>query len=136
VKIGADHVTRYLVTSEGGEVISERVIYSALLTGATRAKDGMLLEHEKSFYSATVDDLPDDDGLARAVGELAGELHALREAPVIDPYPGPAILMQQAAGVFFHEAVAHRLEGERKNDEKEGRTFKGQIGWQILPDFL
>jgi predicted Zn-dependent protease len=136
VKIAADRVVRYLVTSEGAEVISERVIYSALLTAQTRAKDGMLLEHEKSFYTASVEDLPDDAGLARSVAELVGELHALHDAPVIDPYTGPAILMHQAAGVFFHEAVGHRLEGERQNDEKEGRTFKGQIGRRILPEFL
>ena len=55
---------------------------------------------------------------------------------MIDPYTGPAILMEEAAGVFFHETVGHRLEGERQNDEKEGRTFKGQVGRHVLPDFL
>ena len=60
----------------------------------------------------------------------------LREAPVVDPYTGPAVLMEEAAGVFFHETVGHRLEGERQNDEKEGRTFKGQVGKRVLPEFL
>jgi predicted Zn-dependent protease len=44
--------------------------------------------------------------------------------------------MEEAAGVFFHETVGHRLEGERQNDEKEGRTFKGQVGRRVLPSFL
>jgi predicted Zn-dependent protease len=44
--------------------------------------------------------------------------------------------MEEAAGVFFHETVGHRLEGERQNDEKEGRTFKGQVGKRVLPEFL
>ncbi len=136
VKVGADRLTRYQVTSEGTEIISERAIYSVMISGATRAKDGMLLEHEKSAYAMTAAELPDDAGLARMVAEMCDELRALGEAPVIDPYTGPAILMQQAAGVFFHEAVGHRLEGERQNDEKEGRTFKGQIGRRILPAFL
>jgi predicted Zn-dependent protease len=136
VKVGADRVTRYLVNSEGSEIISERVIYSTFVAGASRAKDGMLLEHEKAFYAARAEDLPGDDALAKAVDELAAELKQLTEAPVIDPYTGPAILMQQAAGVFFHEAVGHRLEGERQNDEKEGRTFKGQIGRRLLPEFI
>jgi predicted Zn-dependent protease len=136
VKISADRVTRYLVSSEGAEVVSERVIYSAIIAGAARAPDGMLLEHEKSVYASSPAALPDDAALAHLVDELSRELAALRTAPVIDPYNGPAILMQQAAGVFFHEAVGHRLEGERQGDEKEGRTFKGQIGRRILPDFL
>ena len=55
---------------------------------------------------------------------------------MMDPYNGPAILLPEAAGVFFHEALGHRLEGERQNDNKEGATFKGQIGKPILPGFL
>src|SRR5262249_12681757 len=35
-----------------------------------------------------------------------------------------------------HETVGHRLEGERQNDEKEGRTFKGQVGKTVLPEFI
>lgn len=136
VKIGVERVVRYIVTSEGTEVVSERAIYTAYLSAATRAKDGMLLEHEKAVYGASLDELPDDAGMARLLSELASELRALRDAPVVDPYTGPVILMQQAAGVFFHEAIGHRLEGERQNSEKEGRTFKGQIGQPILPEFL
>jgi len=54
----------------------------------------------------------------------------------IDPYTGPAILESEAAGVLFHEAVGHRLEGERLDDDKEGQTFQGQVGQLVLPPFL
>ncbi|MDB4971192.1 MAG: peptidase modulator of gyrase [Myxococcales bacterium] len=136
VKISGDRVTRWFVNSEGTGVQTERTIYAVHLSAATRAKDGMLLEHEKDFYGRTLDELPDDKQLADTVAVLAGELRALREAKLVDPYTGPAILMEEAAGVFFHETVGHRLEGERQNDEKEGRTFKGQVGRHVLPDFL
>ncbi|HZS37987.1 MAG TPA: TldD/PmbA family protein, partial [Polyangia bacterium] len=136
VKITADRVTRYFVNSEGSQVIGERTIYSAHLAAATRAKDGMLLEHEKDFYGRDGGEMPDDAALAKSIALLATELRALRDAPVIDPYTGPALLMEEAAGVFFHETVGHRLEGERQNDEKEGRTFKGQVGKRVLPEFL
>lgn len=136
VKIGVDHQVRWLATSEGTRTIGERTVYGVHLSAATRARDGMLLEHEKTFYAGSLAELPNDAALERALVELAGELAGLRQAPVVDPYTGPAILMQQAAGVFFHEAVGHRLEGERQNNEKEGRTFKGQIGQRILPEFL
>ena len=136
VKISGDRVTRWFVNSEGTAVQTERTIYSVHLSAATRAKDGMLLEHEKDFYGRELGELPDDKQLADTIAVLATELRALREAPMIDPYTGPAILMEEAAGVFFHETVGHRLEGERQNDEKEGRTFKGQVGRHVLPDFL
>jgi predicted Zn-dependent protease len=136
VKITGDRVTRWFVNSEGAAVVTERTIYGTHVNAATRAKDGMLLEHEKEFYGRVAGELPDDKQLADAIALLATELRALREAPLIDPYTGPAILMEEATGVFFHETVGHRLEGERQNDEKEGRTFKGQVGRRVLPDFL
>jgi len=64
------------------------------------------------------------------------ELTALRAAPTIDPYTGPAILEADAAGVLFHEAVGHRLEGERQNNDAEGKTFRGQVGRTVLPAFI
>jgi predicted Zn-dependent protease len=96
----------------------------------------MLLENSRDFYGATDGELPRGEKLARKIDEMVGELLALRNAPVLDPYTGPALLAPEAAGVLFHEAVGHRLEGERQNDDKDGRTFKGQIGKQILPGFL
>jgi predicted Zn-dependent protease len=135
-KFSVDHVTRYFVNSEGSTVTTERVIWTVHLEAATRAKDGMLLSHEKDFYGHTAEELPDDTKLNAVITQLADELHALRAAPMIDPYTGPALLMEEAAGVFFHETVGHRLEGERQNDEKEGRTFKGQVGKTVLPDFI
>jgi len=129
-------VTRMLVNSEGSQVVSDRIIYGAHLSATTRAKDGMLLQHDKVFYARVPDGLPTDSELGTVAEQLARELEALRAAPVIDPYTGPALLMEEAAGVFFHETVGHRLEGERQNDEKEGRTFKGQVGKRVLPEFL
>ncbi len=38
--------------------------------------------------------------------------------------------------MLFHEAIGHRLEGERQDDDREGQTFKGQVGRRILPPFL
>jgi predicted Zn-dependent protease len=67
---------------------------------------------------------------------LVADLTRLQAAPNLDPYTGPAILMEEAAGVFFHETIGHRLEGERQANEQEGRTFKGQLNKRVLPDFL
>ena len=95
---------------------------------------GDVLEELVALGCRTAD--RNDAQLRAAIDKLASELRSLREAPVIDPYNGPALLMEEAAGVFFHETVGHRLEGERQNDEKEGRTFKGQVGKRVLPEFL
>ncbi len=71
--------------------------------------------------------------MARAVGD---RVTALREAPVVDPYVGPAILRGRAAAVFFHEILGHRVEGHRQKDEDEGQTLTDKVGEQIFPSFL
>ncbi len=38
--------------------------------------------------------------------------------------------------MLFHEAVGHRLEGERQDSDAEGKTFRGQVGKLVLPAFL
>lgn len=136
VKMSVDHQTRYMVTSEGTELVNERIIYSVQLIAAARAADGLLINHFKSFYGARESELPGDDELERTAAQLADEVKRLRNAPMLDPFNGPAILLPEAAGVFFHEALGHRLEGERQNDNKEGATFKGQIGKPVLPLFI
>jgi TldD protein len=135
-KLSVNHQTRYLVTTEGTELVSERLIYGLHLSATGRAPDGLMVSHFKSFYGASEGELPDDKALASAADSLAKDIVRLRQAPMMDPFNGPAILLPEAAGVFFHEALGHRLEGERQNDNKEGATFKGQIGKPILPTFL
>lgn len=80
--------------------------------------------------------LPDSASLTAAVDSLAVTLLALREAPVMEPYSGPAIIAAPAAGIFFHEALGHRLEGHRTKREGEGHTFKDKINEEILPEFI
>ena len=136
MRVSCDHEEREYATSEGTRIIQESAIYGLHVLAYSRAPDGMLLENSRDFYSASEAELPRGEVLSAKVDQMVKELLALRGAPVLDPYTGPALLAPEAAGVLFHEAVGHRLEGERQNDEKDGHTFKGQIGKPILPAFL
>jgi len=109
------------------------VLYGVHLQAVARAVDGQLLENGRDFYAPAEKDLPSADALSAAARDVVAELEALRVAPAIDPYSGPAILEPEAAGVLFHEAVGHRLEGERIEDDDEGQTFKGQVGRPSSP---
>jgi len=136
LRVSMDHEEREFASSEGTRLVTEHVIYSLHVQAWARAPDGMLLENSRDFYGAREGELPRGAELSGRIDEMVGELLALRKAPVLDPYTGPALLEPEAAGVLFHEAVGHRLEGERQNDDKDGRTFKGQIGKPVLPFFL
>jgi predicted Zn-dependent protease len=55
---------------------------------------------------------------------------------VAEPYDGPALLSGRAAGVFFHEVLGHRLEGQRQRGDEEGQTFTKKLNQLVLPEFL
>ncbi|UCE62067.1 MAG: hypothetical protein JSU63_10210 [Phycisphaerales bacterium] len=127
---------RLAINSEGSKIQTGRQWWRIGIHASTIAEDGMELWQYNAFDAHTVDGLPSDDVLAEAANKLISEVLALREAPVVDPYTGPAILMSRASGVFFHEIFGHRIEGHRQKDVEEGQTFAKKVGQEILPPFL
>ncbi len=136
VRISGDKIVRYFVTTEGTRLVTEDTLYSVHVQAFTRADDGQLLEDSREFYAPLEEQLPSDEAMKKDLEVMVSDLNALRVAPTIDPYTGPAILDSDAAGVLFHEAVGHRLEGERQDDDAEGKTFRGQVGRLVLPSFI
>lgn len=136
MNVSARRTVSYFVNSEGSSIVDEDVLYSVQIQGWARADDGMMLENARSIYARSPDDLPGKEAIQAEADNLVDELEALREAPVLDPYTGPAILLPEASGVLFHEAIGHRLEGERQLDDEGGRTFQGRTDEQVIPTFL
>jgi TldD protein len=126
--------TRWYVNSEGSELQTSSAYYRLILSAYTKADDGMELPRYESYVAFTPGGLPDDATVLKAVEKMIADLHALKKAPVADPYTGPAILSGRSSGVFFHEVFGHRIEGHRQKDEEEAQTFKKKIGEKILPD--
>lgn len=136
ITIGGYAGTRRFVTSEGTRLRTQQTRYRITLSAATKAADGMDLRQSVDFNGATPDRLPSDKELADAFRGIIGQVLALREAPLAEPYIGPAILRNRAAGVFFHEIFGHRIEGHRQKDVTEGQTFTKKIGKAVLPEFI
>jgi TldD protein len=126
--------TRWYVNSEGARVQVSEPGYRLFVYAFSKAADGMELPRYETFFATTLAGLPTDDVVLKAVDGMIKDLHALRVAPVVDPYSGPAILSGRAAAVFFHEIFGHRVEGQRQKNEDEAQTFKKRINEKILPD--
>lgn len=126
----------YLVTSEGTSIQRGTVSVRLSFYASTKAADGMDLYRFETFDTHTPDKLPNDQIVHRTIETMIQDLKALRSAPVVEPYTGPAILSGRASGVFFHEIFGHRIEGQRQKNESEGQTFTKKINQQVLPDFI
>jgi TldD protein len=136
VQIWANAQTRYLVNSEGSRIQTSGTRFRLAVSAAARADDGMWLHRFESFDAESEEALPDDAAVRACIEELTGQVLELREAPLAEPYSGPALLSGEAAAVFFHEIVGHRLEGHRQKDEEEGQTFARKLGEKVMPDFI
>ena len=134
--ISADQDTRWFVSSDGAAIQASQTYYRLFIYAFSKADDGMELPRYESFFSFTPEGLPDDATVQKAVNQMIADLEALRKAPVVDPYTGPAVLSGRATAVFFHEVFGHRIEGHRQKSETEGQTFKKMVGQPVLPDFL
>jgi TldD protein len=136
VALMGEVTNRLAVNSEGSKLQFGRGWWRIGVHASTIAEDGMELSQYEAFDAHTLDGLPDDETVMKAVDQVIADVLALREAPIVEPYTGPAILMNRASGVFFHEIFGHRIEGHRQKDVEEGQTFAKKVGQQILPTFL
>jgi len=127
---------RYMVSSEGTRLQTGRKLLRVAVSAGTKAEDGMELSQGFIFNCGSEDKLPTEEQIVEAMQRVINHVLALREAPLVEPYTGPAILLNRASGVFFHEIFGHRIEGHRQKDVDEGQTFTKKINQEVLPDFL
>jgi TldD protein len=126
----------YLINSEGSSIQHGRTSVRLSIYARTKADDGMELYRFEAFDGYSLDRLPGDEKVGQTIEAMVKDLKALRAAPVIEPYTGPAILSGRASGVFFHEIFGHRIEGHRQKNESEGQTFTKKVNQAVLPDFI
>lgn len=124
----------YFTSTEGVRIIENRLYAVLMLSASVVAEDGMEIPLTRTYFAQQAEGLPSDRCITEEIGRLAASLQALRTAPTIDPYSGPALLSGNAAGVFFHEIFGHRVEGQRMRSNADGQTFRSMVGEQLLPD--
>ena len=128
--------TAYYVNSEGSQLQLSWTTAQLSVSVGVKADDGMNLSRLEQRYGRTPADLPPDSEVDKLIKTVSSDLDNLHDAPLADPYVGPAILEGRAAGVFFHEVFGHRIEGHRQKDTTGGRTFASYVGKDIAPEWL
>ncbi len=127
---------KYLANTEGASLQHGRTHFRVSIQAKTKADDGMELTNFESFDAHSVEGLPDDATVERAIRKLAEDLKALRAALVEEAYSGPAILSGRSSAVFFHETFGHHVESHRQKYESYTQTFAKQLNSQVLPSFI
>lgn len=136
VVLEVNYPTRYFANSEGSEVQTVNPQVRISMSAGAVASDGLPLQQFDSAEAVAIEQLPDEAELARRFVRVLEDVERLLDAPLVEPYVGPAILDGRAAGVFFHEVFGHRVEGHRQDDRTEGQTFAGRIGQRVMPQHL
>ena len=128
---------RLLVTSEGTKLASEASAISGTLrvSAMSRASDGIRVDVHDSWAFRSAADLPPLAELEARVAAIGADLGEAIKAPLQPPMAAPAILDQEFTGVLFHEALGHKLEGQRQRDPAQSQVFKDLIGKEIIPTF-
>jgi len=136
VFLSVESENRYLVNSEGSEIVAGNNFVRFGYSAYTRTGDGMGLSRDKIYDASDPAALPSEAEVERDIERSIAELKALAAAPAETPYSGPMLLEARAAAVFFHEILGHRLEGHRQKSELSGQTFSAMVGKPIMPAFI
>jgi TldD protein len=124
--------TKLFVSTEGSVIVQNEQVITLSATFRKLAKDGTNLQQEIVINCASESELPSFAEFKKLAIEKYQRLMRVARAKKIHAFSGPVLLYPAPAGVLFHEAVGHRLEGSRLLSPGEGQTFKGQEGKAVL----
>lgn len=136
VEFEADHSCRIFVNTEGSRLVQCRPIWSLECYLWMLTAEGNAFPWTIKHTVTDPEELPDEKTFLREIREAVSTLDRVSRAPTIRSFCGPALLEPIPAGLMIHEAVGHRLEGNRLLSLEEGQTFRDSTGQMILPRFL
>lgn len=132
VDFDATQETKIFVNTEGSTIVQNIQIFTITATFRKLTKEGSQIERELVINMGSQKELPDMREFKKLALQKYNQLLKLVRAKNIHAFSGPVLLYPLPAGLLFHEAIGHRLEGSRLLASGEGQTFKGQIGKHIL----
>jgi TldD protein len=136
VELDVRHQTRLYVDSAGNRRIDRHSYWTleCYLWHLSEKGDG--LPWSITITVCAPEELPSLREFTAEIRARIALLEKLAAAPVVRSYSGPVLLEPIAAGLLIHEALGHRLEGNRLLSPGEGQTFRDSMGKAVLPEFL
>jgi TldD protein len=135
-ELGVIYDRKYFISNEGSEIAQNFSYCRLQITGSIKTLDGDVLPLFRTYTAKNINELPSHQDILNDVNEILAKLKKLKDAPLAEPYSGPAILSSAASAVFFHEIFGHRIEGQRLRSNNDSQTFKTKVGNSVLPKFI
>lgn len=127
---------RVFVNTEGSWIIQAQPYWRLSCDLWLLSPQGDALPWTINHFVSDPHDLPDARRFRTEIRRTIQTLQRLSDAPRLRSYSGPVLLDPVPAGLLFHEALGHRLEGNRLLSAGEGQTFRDHVGEKILPEYL
>lgn len=136
VDLQVRHQTRIYVSSEGRRIVDRSPYWTleGYLWLLSEKGDGLPWSIVHTVRDPA--ELPDLRTFKKEIRDKIALLEDLSRAPLVRSYSGPVLLEPVPAGLMVHEALGHRLEGNRLLSLGEGQTFRDSVGKTVLPEFL
>ena len=124
--------SKIFVNTEGSVIVQHLKTFSLIVTIRRLTPEGSHIEQELVYNCASQDELPNMRQFKKDALTKFMQLEKISRSKKIHSFSGPVLLYPTPAGLLFHEAIGHRLEGNRLLYSGEGQTFKGQTGKKIF----
>ncbi len=132
VRVVGSNQVRVFVSSEGSTIVQALPFRTIELYLWYLSPSGYTFPQSRSFFVTDPDELPSLRQVKATFRKLHARAQALSKAPVLRSYAGPVLLDPKPAGLLMHEALGHRLEGNRLLSQGEGQTFRDSVGNEII----
>lgn len=132
VRVRALNAIRIFASSEGSLIVRCQPYRTVELYLWYLSADGHTFPQSKNWFVTDRDELPSIDTVRKEMKRLYAQASALASAPMLRSYSGPVLLDPKPAGLMVHEALGHRLEGNRLLSQGEGQTFRDARDCEVL----
>jgi TldD protein len=143
VEFEADFGNSYYVNSEGSEARYPDGLFFVRARAGAQAPDGMMVRDAAMIVGRSLDKIPAEADLRKAIGELGRNVTAMLDAPVSDDYSGPMLFEGAASPQLFAQMVGANLGLTRQPVLEPGRPFpapqsefEGRKGSRVLPEWM
>lgn len=134
VELTVRNVTRLFVSTEGSIITDRQPFWQLSVMLDLSSDNGVLVPWNLSYFVTDPSEIPKLDALKKEMRAAIRMMRGVALADTLRAYSGPVLLDPGPAGLLMHEAIGHRLEGNRLLSSGEGQTFRDALGAQLLPE--